>query len=266
MSSSSTDEDASVIARGALACVDTSLRTMLLPSVLSITAGSVDVISFLGLGGLFTAHITGNLVILAAHIATRRATPLAPILSVPVFIGALCLTRLAAIGLEASRHGSLKPLLTLQFLLLVGFLAFCGVNGSGPSPDAPTAIVGGMLGIAAIAVQNVLVQISLDRAPATGAMTTNITIFIIDLGAMLFRRDPGRVTQARTRAGHTWPAIAGFATGCTAGALCEATIGLRALVLPTGFALLALVLGLSVKTGGTKIDDFNRTCVSSSKV
>ena len=41
--------------------VDSSLGMKLLPSVLSVIAGSVDVISFLGLGGLFTAHITGNL-------------------------------------------------------------------------------------------------------------------------------------------------------------------------------------------------------------
>jgi hypothetical protein len=30
-------------------------------AVLSITAGAVDVIGFLALGGLFTAHITGNI-------------------------------------------------------------------------------------------------------------------------------------------------------------------------------------------------------------
>jgi len=39
----------------------------LLPTVLSITAGSVDVIGFLALGGVFTAHITGNVVIVAVH-------------------------------------------------------------------------------------------------------------------------------------------------------------------------------------------------------
>ena len=61
--------------------VDSSLGTKLLPGVLSIIAGSVDVICFLGLGGLFAAHITGNLVVLAAHIATgtvrgsRRSSP-----------------------------------------------------------------------------------------------------------------------------------------------------------------------------------------------
>jgi uncharacterized membrane protein YoaK (UPF0700 family) len=46
--------------------VDSSPGVMLLPFVLAFVAGSVDVISFLGLDGLFTAHITGNLVVLAA--------------------------------------------------------------------------------------------------------------------------------------------------------------------------------------------------------
>ena len=45
----------------------------LLPGVLSLTAGSMDVIGFPGQGGLFTAHITGNLVIVAAHVVTGEA-------------------------------------------------------------------------------------------------------------------------------------------------------------------------------------------------
>jgi uncharacterized membrane protein YoaK (UPF0700 family) len=44
-----------------------------LPVVLSLTAGSMDVIGFLGLGGLFTAHITGNLVMVAAHVVIGEA-------------------------------------------------------------------------------------------------------------------------------------------------------------------------------------------------
>jgi hypothetical protein len=58
--------------------VDDSLGTKLLPFALSIVAGSVDIIGFLGLDGLFTAHITGNLVILARSLspASKRRCPI----------------------------------------------------------------------------------------------------------------------------------------------------------------------------------------------
>src|SRR5215467_3332919 len=97
-----------------------TLGTKLLPGVLSLTAGSVDVVSFLGLGGLFTAHITGNLVILAAHLATGESAQVAAMLSVPVFMAAILLARLAAGVLEKVGIDSLKPLLLVQSLLLAG--------------------------------------------------------------------------------------------------------------------------------------------------
>jgi len=226
--------------------VDSSVGTKLLPGALSVTAGSVDVISFLGLGGLFAAHITGNLAILAAYVVTGRAAPLAPILSVPIFVAVLGLTRLAAAGLEETRHGSLRPLLALQFLLLVSLLMLCVTAGSSLNPGAPTTVIAGMLGVAAMAVQNALVQISLVGAPATAVMTTDITIFIMDIGAILLQRDPDGKAYASRRARHTWPAIVGFSVGCSLGAVLEAAIGPWSLALPTGLALLALALGFSV--------------------
>ena len=90
--------------------VDSSLTMKLLPAVLSLTAGSVDVISFLGLDGLFTAHITGNLVILASHIVNGRKAPVAAMLSVPVFMAVLGLTRLLVGGLESLGLAVLRPL------------------------------------------------------------------------------------------------------------------------------------------------------------
>src|SRR5260370_42130312 len=91
--------------------VDSSLNTKLLPTVLSVIAGSADAIGFLGLGGLFTAHVTGNLVILAAHLVSGGAAPVAPMLSGPVFMVALGVTRLLAGGLESIGLASLRPLL-----------------------------------------------------------------------------------------------------------------------------------------------------------
>jgi uncharacterized membrane protein YoaK (UPF0700 family) len=225
--------------------VDSSLGTKLLPGVLSIIAGSVDVISFLGLGGLFAAHITGNLVVLAAHVVTGRAASPASILSVPVFIAVLGLTRLVAAGLEKTGRDPLQPLLALQLTLLVSFLTVWIAAGAALDPAAVAGVVAGMLGVAAMAVQNALVRL-LVGAPATSVMTTDVTTFMMDVGAILFRRGANEIAQARTRAKRTWPAVVGFTAGCSFGALLEATIGPWSLALPIGFALLALALGLSV--------------------
>jgi len=222
--------------------VESSLNAKLLPTVLSVIAGSVDAIGFLGLGGLFTAHVTGNLVVLAAHLASGGKAPLAPMLSVPVFVAALGLTRLLAGALERTGFASLRPLLLLQFLLLAGFLVLCASAGPRIDPNTTIAILGGMLGVSAMAVQNALVQISLQGAPSTAVMTTNITRFMMDMGDVMLGRRPADVAKARDRAMRTWPAIVGFAVGCGLGATCEAAIGLRSLALPAGLALLAVAM------------------------
>jgi uncharacterized membrane protein YoaK (UPF0700 family) len=222
--------------------VESSLNAKLLPTVLSVIAGSVDAIGFLGLGGLFTAHVTGNLVILAARLVSGSGAPVAPMLSVPVFVAALGLTKLLAGAVERIGFASLRPLLLLQFLLLAGFFILCASAGPRINPDAAMAILAGMLGVSAMAVQNALVQISLKGAPSTAVMTTNITRFMMDVGDVMFGRRPADVAKARDRAMRTWPTIVGFAVGCGLGATCEAAIGLKSLALPAGLALLAVAM------------------------
>ena len=226
------------------ALVAGSLGTEWLPGVLSVIAGSTDIIGFLGLGGLFTAHITGNLAILAAHIANGGTAEVAQILSVPVFIVAVGLTRLLAVGLESIGLATLRPMLLLQFLLLAGFLALSVAAGPRLDTTSTSAILAGMFGVSAMAVQNALVQISLAGAPPTAVMTGNVTRFTMDIAEVLLGRDPDNMAGARTRAKRTARAIAGFAVGCGLGAVCEVTIGLWSLALPTGLALLALAIVL----------------------
>jgi uncharacterized membrane protein YoaK (UPF0700 family) len=228
--------------RPAVPSVGSSLGLTLLPTVLSVIAGSADLISFLGFRGLFIAHITGNLVILAAHFVTATGGDVALLLSVPVFILVLGLTKLLATGLEAAGIATLRPLLVLQFVLLAGFLALGVAAGPHVDPDAATAIVAGMVGVSAMAVQNALVQLSLQGAPSTAVMTTNITRFAMDAGEVLLRRGPASATGARRRAAHTWPAILGFAAGAALGAACYAAAGLWSLAMPAGLALVAIAI------------------------
>src|SRR5262245_28593627 len=129
--------------------IDDSLGMKLLPFVLSVIAGTADIIGFLGLGGLFSAHITGNLVILAAGLVARNQGPLAHLIAVPVFVVILAATRLLVAGLERIRISSLMPLLLLQFLLLLAFLAVCMAAGREIDPNAACMVFAGMLGVSA---------------------------------------------------------------------------------------------------------------------
>src|SRR4029453_10171370 len=98
------------------------IAKFLLPTVLGMTAGAVDVTGFLALGGLFTAHITGNLVILAAHYVTGSFGEIAPLLSVPVFV--VVLGAITLMFIRKPIPVTRRALLVLQALLLASFLAF----------------------------------------------------------------------------------------------------------------------------------------------
>jgi uncharacterized membrane protein YoaK (UPF0700 family) len=219
-------------------------RSTLLPFVLSTTAGAVDSIGFLALGGLFTAHITGNVVVVAAHYVTRGYSQVGTLLAVPVFIAVLGVVTLAAGAVEKVGYGSRRVLLLLQVLLLAGCLGLGVAFGPFADADRPMALFVGMLAVATMATQNALVKLALPGVPSTAVMTTNITQLTIDLVTLVGRwGEPDDLAKARRRATLTFPCVVGFVAGCAAGAVLEVHFGLWALALPVVLGALAVPLG-----------------------
>ncbi|MGD9509488.1 MAG: DUF1275 family protein [Geminicoccaceae bacterium] len=215
---------------------------------LSATAGATGAIAFLALDGLFTAHITDNIVILASQVVTRGNADLAELISVPAFMLALALAGL--LGLSLARRGEPSALdvrLPLQVLLLLGFFLLGLRIDPAFDPDTPVPLRAGMLGIMAMAVQNALVQTELPGAPTTAVLTTSITRFAIAsvdaVAAPLEERETGRAKAAALL-----PPILGFLAGCLAGVVLARQIGLAALMLPTFLATVATLL----TSGGTR--------------
>jgi uncharacterized membrane protein YoaK (UPF0700 family) len=214
----------------------------MLPIILAAIAGSSDVISLLGLG-LFNAHITGNIVILAGTLATSQGAGVALVLSLPVFLVVVVL-----LGLKVARPAArpvtlLRLFLGLQLALLIGFLIFGTLAEPHVDRQALVPIVAALVGVAAMAVQHVILQVSFKGAPATAVMTINLTRLAVDLDAVATAPSPDAVQAARGRAGRTWPMLVAFTLGAGIGALCFAGIGLRAVLLPVALAIVALVVG-----------------------
>jgi uncharacterized membrane protein YoaK (UPF0700 family) len=214
-----------------------------LPAILSTTAGAVDVIGFLVFGGLFTAHITGNLVVVAAHYVTGGFGQVGPILAVPVFIASLGVVVLLFGGIQ-SKGKSRRALLILHAVLLTGCLGMGLWLGPVRSADNPIAVVAGMLAVAAMATQNALVKLALVKSPSTAVMTTNTTQLIVDVAALVRNdEDPEKLGETRQRARVTFLCMAGFVGGCVAGAGLELHFGVGALALPVTLAAIAVPLG-----------------------
>ena len=212
-----------------------------LPAILSTTAGAVDVIAFLVFGGLFTAHITGNLAIVAAHYITGRFGQVGPILAVPVFIVVLGVVVLPFGGIESTGR-SRRTLLVIHAALLASCLGFGLSFGPFRNADSPMAVLVGMLAVGAIATQSAMAKLALDKAPSTVSMTTNTTQLVIDLATLPRSAKDPEFGETRLRARVMFLCMAGFVCGCVAGAVLELRFGVGALLLPVILAAIAVPL------------------------
>src|SRR5262245_7671174 len=150
------------------------LREHLTP-LLSVIAGMVDLIGFFTLGNIFTAHITGNLVLLSAALVRGGPLRWAQALAVPVFI--LALAALWLIAWSSKLHGQrlARLLLWVQLLLLVAVLLFSAVTKPSTSPHGLMAGIAVMLAVSAMACQYALFRLALPGAVSTAVMTGNLT-------------------------------------------------------------------------------------------
>src|SRR5258708_24389643 len=105
-----------------------------LPTLLSVIAGMVDLTGYLNLGNLFTAHITGNLVLVAALVVRGGRMNPAQVLAIPVFIIGVAAMWLLARASRRRGPGLARLLLLVQFLLL--FVVFVFSVFTNPSANS----------------------------------------------------------------------------------------------------------------------------------
>src|SRR5258708_33651914 len=95
-----------------------------LPALLSVIAGMVALTGFFTLGHIFTAHVTGNLVVAAAAAVHGGPFNPAQILAIPVFMVAVATVWLIAQASDRRGPSLARPVLLVQFLLVAAGLVF----------------------------------------------------------------------------------------------------------------------------------------------
>jgi len=192
-------------------------------ALLSFNAGYVDAASFLGLDGLFTAHVTGNFVTLAAALVAGSHGIIGKLLALPEFILVVALARFAGAILRRRNAPVLRVFLVAEVALLVAFFALAVGLGPFPNTDTPAALAAGFAGVAAMALQNGFQRVHFASAPPTTIMTGNTTQATIDAVDIMM----GAATTADTRSRFKRIAlgIVCFALGCATSALLYWLVG-----------------------------------------
>ncbi len=230
--------------------------------LLSFVSGFVDTAGFIALGGIFTAHVTGNFVLAGASLVRASTEGVLPkLIMFPIFVAAVGATYLISCWLERFQKNALLFLMILEAIFLVAF-AFAGWHFQPDSTiqmtEAQTIIVGA-IGVIAMAMQNAYMKQYLAKLTMTTVMTGNVTQFSIDLTKFSFRvfkSDDVKENEAeiKERLKKVGVAILGFLFGAIGGAALFVNFGLLSVLLPAGLIVLTAFLAKN-QSKITRIDE-----------
>jgi len=218
------------------------MKRSVVGALLSFNGGFVDTAGFLGLQGLFTAHVTGNFVTLGAALVFGTHGVIAKLLALPEFILVIALARLVGGTLTAHGLPALRLLLVGKILLLLAFFVLAVTLGPFPDTDTPAGLLTGFAGVAAMAVQNGVQRVHLANLPPSTLMTGNTTQAVLDAVDLLRGVKVDQAAAVRARFGRTLASILYFAAGCGSAAGLYLWIGLWCLAMPVAIGVASALI------------------------
>jgi uncharacterized membrane protein YoaK (UPF0700 family) len=210
--------------------------------LLTFNGGFVDTAGFIGLQGLFTAHVTGNFVTLGAALVFGTKGIIAKLIALPEFICVIAAARLAGTALTARSLPTLRIMLFTQVLFLLAFFVAAVTLGPFPDSDSPAALMTGFAAIAAMAIQNAAQRVHLTHLPPTTLMTGNTTQATLDAIDLLAGLSGDQRTAVRARFLRMLRSLGGFTAGCAAAALIYAWVGFWCLCVPVAVGALTAIM------------------------
>ncbi|MDT5068396.1 MAG: hypothetical protein QOK02_4551 [Mycobacterium sp.] len=222
------------------------MRDLLLVA-LTVASGAVDAISYFGLGKIFSAFMTGNLVFLGFGIAEIEGPDVVPVIvALSVFTaGAYCGLRFTT--LRSNESGLWPPAMTVLLVLAAvaeaGFLVVWLATAGHPTTDVADVLVALFslaMGIQTAAVRSLGVQ---------GIFTTAGTFTLVAFAG----------TFAGSRSRSEMPRLVGVLLGLVAGAVAGGLLFLHARsyapALPLAITVLVILAGRTMQRSGPALGE-----------
>ena len=201
---------------------------------LAFAAGSVDALSYLGLGRVFTANMTGNTVLLGVAVAAGHSSDAFHALTA---LGGFCLGGAIGIAMIGARpapwHRLTLPVFGLEAAALAALLAIWESDGSGSLRYLLIALSGVAMGAQSAATR---------ASTVPGVNTTYMTSTLMNFVARIVQRSPSARTPAEASRlpGAAW---AVYALGALAGAGAQQAWDAGAVAIPLAIVVAVTALG-----------------------
>ena len=210
------------------------------PTLLSFNGGYVDTMGFLTLQNLFTAHVTGNFVMIGDALANGSSGIYTKLLALPVFCVTILISHSIMLRIGPSEHRAMRTMLAVKVLLFALAALIAITHGPFELPDTPALMATGMLLVAAMAIQNGIHRVHLKDAPPTTLMTGTTTQIMLDLALLFYPQSKEDPAVIKARMARFLIAVTVFALGCALAAGAYVVLGLWSYVIPPVVALTVL--------------------------
>jgi uncharacterized membrane protein YoaK (UPF0700 family) len=151
------------------------------------------------------------------------------LLAIPVFIGAAVGTRLYIVRRERKQLDAALHVLIGQALLLTVFMVVAMEESPFDTGDHPHAVAAGLLGAAAMAIQNTAARTFLSGLPPTTVMTGNFIQVVVDIVDLVMGHE---ADAKRARLAKLAPMLGAFIVGTLSGAIGYLTAGFLSVLVP----------------------------------
>jgi uncharacterized membrane protein YoaK (UPF0700 family) len=212
-----------------------------LPPLLSVIAGMADLIGFFTLGNIFTAHLTGNLVLATAALVRHAPVELGQVLAIPAFVfavmGVWLITRVSG----RRSVGLVRLLLLIQFILLAAVMAVSVLTRASTEPEGLMACVAGLIAVAAMASQYALIRLAMPDVVSTAVMTGNLTNTVL-LSMNSWFKGRFSMTDEGTGLARSVSSLVGFLCGCAIAGVAVLRLADWAWIFPVTLAGVAVLI------------------------
>ncbi len=220
------------------------------PSALAFSSAYTEVACFIGLFGIFTSFITGDIILVGVELVEQSPEIVTRSLVLPLFVLACAFWSWTFRNVARPSPKAIRAALLAESLLLMIALILAANLGPLTRTDAPETMAVAAPVVLACSLQMIMMRHQIISHPHTTVMTGNVGQLAISIASFYYDNLPaaasesgGKPTNKHKTIRHQMAIVIGFLAGALSGGLSFGAFGFASLLLPVAILVVYAVAG-----------------------